>query len=681
LADRGHALRGLAGALLLLWGVAPASAQLSPGPLARPHAALEGTLKCTQCHAGRKEAMARACLQCHREIAALAARNRGFHTGERSGACASCHPDHAGRDFAMVSWPEGAPERFDHRRAGWALEQSHAEARCTACHAAKYRTSPLAALAPPPGGRWTGLETGCTACHEDVHRGELDRDCTTCHDAGAWEKAPGFDHDRTRYRLTGAHDTVSCDGCHLPKRPGVAPASATPPRPVYRDLAFGECSSCHADPHAGRFGGKCATCHVTSDFRRIDRDNFDHERTRYPLRGEHAVVACAKCHAPGEAGRRPPFEACASCHRADPHAGTATLAGRTADCGACHTVRGWTPGVMTPADHARSRYPLEGRHRQVACAGCHRQLPASAPGAAALGSARVQLRPAFTACRDCHADDHGGQLATRRDQGACEGCHQVAGWTPSTFGRAEHAGLRLALDGRHAEARCADCHAAAPKDLPAARDVASLGKARVAVRLPSAECTACHVDVHRGRYAAGGARAGKDGCAACHDARAFRPSTMTPAAHAPGVFPLDGGHRATPCVACHADLERRSGGSFLLLAKSPASAPLTLEVPRRACADCHARQDPHGDQFGARADRGACEACHTAAAFVPADRFDHDRDAAFALAGAHARVRCAQCHVPAAGAPRGAVRYRPLSARCESCHDATTGSETGGKRP
>ncbi|HEX5633461.1 MAG TPA: hypothetical protein VFX50_09540, partial [Gemmatimonadales bacterium] len=326
----------------------------------------------------------------------------------------------------------------------------------------------MAALAPPPGGRWTGLETGCAACHEDVHRGELDRDCAACHDAGEWERAPRFDHDRTRYRLTGAHDSVSCEGCHRPGpgRSGVVPAAAATPRPVYRNLAFGECSSCHADPHAGRFGGKCASCHVTSDFGRIDRDAFDHERTRYPLRGEHALVACAKCHAPGEAGKRPPFQQCGSCHRLDPHAGAATLAGQKVDCGACHGVGGWTPGTTTIAQHARSRYPLEGRHRQVACAACHRQLPAAAPGAAEVGQARVQLRPAFARCRDCHADDHGSQLAARRDGGACEACHQVAGWAPSTFGRSDHAALRLALDGRHAEATCDACHAAAPKGLP-----------------------------------------------------------------------------------------------------------------------------------------------------------------------------------------------------------------------
>jgi hypothetical protein len=51
---------------------------------------------------------------------------------------------------------------------------------------------------------------------------------------------------------------------------------------------------------------------------------------------------------------------------------------------------------------------------------------------------------------------------------------------------------------------------------------------------------------------------------------------------------------------------------------------------------------------------------------VPADRFNHDRDATFLLAGSHARVTCNRCHTPAPGTKL--VRYRPLSSRCESCH-------------
>lgn len=619
--------------------------------------------------------MPRVCLACHREIGWLVERNRGLHARERATPCQSCHPDHAGRDFALVSWKEGAPERFDHQRAGFRLELSHAKAKCEACHAAKYRVSPAAALAPQKGAHWTGLETGCTACHEDVHQGALDKDCTKCHDAGKWVLAPGFDHKTTRYPLTGAHDTVSCDGCHLAKRLPLRLAATGKPIPVYKPLQFGECSSCHADPHKGKFGAECSSCHVTASFRKIDKDNFDHEKTRYPLRGKHAAVACAKCHAPGDpAGKKPPFARCADCHRDDPHAGTAKLAGAVADCASCHKVEGWTPATYTVADHDRAPYRLEGRHREVRCAECHQKRPPGVP-AAVLGSAGVQLRPASKACRDCHADDHGGQLAQRPDKGACEACHRVAGWDQTTYGIAEHAKLRLPLDGKHATIRCGACHAADRKGLPGFANVAALGKARVLMKLASAECASCHVDVHDGRFAQGGERAKPEGCAACHDARAFRPSTVAAAQHERYAFRLEGAHRATPCVACHADLKTTAGGSFLLAAARKPATPLALAVAKRDCADCHASESPHGDQFAGRKDRGACEACHSVAAFAPADRFDHDRDASFSLAGAHARVPCAKCHVPdAQAAARGGVRvrYRPLSGKCESCHDDAT---------
>ena len=109
--------------------------QISPGPLARAHVSLEGTLKCTQCHGGGKDAMPAQCASCHKDVGWLAQRGRGYHGGQpvRGQSCASCHPDHAGADFQLISWPDGSRERFDHARAGWDLTQSHARAECADC--------------------------------------------------------------------------------------------------------------------------------------------------------------------------------------------------------------------------------------------------------------------------------------------------------------------------------------------------------------------------------------------------------------------------------------------------------------------------------------------------------------------------------------------------------------------
>jgi hypothetical protein len=73
------------------------------------------------------------------------------------------------------------------------------------------------------GQGYTGLETTLPSCHADVHRAALGPSCTTCHDAGSWTVTPGFNHDTTAYELTGRHDEVKCDKCHLDARlsPGI----------------------------------------------------------------------------------------------------------------------------------------------------------------------------------------------------------------------------------------------------------------------------------------------------------------------------------------------------------------------------------------------------------------------------------------------------------------------------
>jgi len=167
---------------LLAGSVRTASAQLSPGPLARAHASLEGTRQCLSCHpVGRREAMDGACLACHGEIAWLRLEGRGLHAKEARARCATCHPDHLGRDFALIAWNQDSLARFNHARAGWALEGGHREVKCDACHAPRLRVSPAARLAPQGAkGRWTGLERSCTSCHEDIHRDRFRVEEPTC---------------------------------------------------------------------------------------------------------------------------------------------------------------------------------------------------------------------------------------------------------------------------------------------------------------------------------------------------------------------------------------------------------------------------------------------------------------------------------------------------------------------
>ncbi len=631
----------VASALAVALAFAGARAQVSPGPLSKAHRSLEGNSHCLDCHASKKEGMDERCLGCHAEIAALAAARRGFHA-RVSQPCAKCHPEHAGTDFDLVEWPRGGETAFDHAQAGFPLAGKHATLKCGDCHQAKYRIGRIASLAKVKDASRShvGLEPACAACHEDRHGGRFGPDCSACHAPTSWKDVSKFDHARTGYPLSGKHAAVSCAKCHQPD-----PAQPA----VYRPLPHAECAACHKDVHGGRLGLACSKCHVTGGFLLVARGAFDHDRTRYPLRGAHRTVDCARCHDPkAGGGNRPAFAECRDCHK-DPHAGQATLAGKAVDCATCHGVESFRPAVLAAAVHAPGTFPLDGKHAAAACAACHRR-----PGAPA-GAQGVVMRPAHARCSDCHADAHGGQLASRPDRGECASCHTTAGWKPARFGVAEHASLALPLEGAHAQVPCGRCHGPSRPGLAAFAASVSPGKAGVVLRGVEHECVECHRDPHRFNPV--------PPCTDCHGLRTWSPANLGPDQHRRYAFPLEGAHAAVPCTACHKELVRPPSRSSLLRAAGP-FPPLGLRDPRRRCAECH--EDPHRGRFAATAGGAGCERCHVPAAWRPASAFDHARDAGFRLGPAHAKLPCSKCHPATLMTSAPAAPRRPR--RCEDCH-------------
>lgn len=660
-------VRFLAVVALLL--PAAAAAQISPGPLSRAHRQLEGATKCIQCHGTSREAMPRLCLSCHKEVSLLVSQGRGLHAREAktSGrSCASCHPEHAGQAFDLIAWPAGGRDRFDHRGAGWPLEGKHAPLACAKCHKPEFRAGPVAELSPRKGSAgWMGLETACASCHkrDDPHQDSLGPKCERCHVAASWSPAPKFDHETSRYPLTGSHLNVACNKCHLAPTLRITPDTAGKRIPRFRPLEFGQCSSCHADPHKGRLSAKCNDCHVTQGFSVIDRRGFNHALTRYPLLGKHRLVSCEGCHGVGMAKPRPAFTSCTSCH-ADRHGGEATLAGAVVDCASCHQVDGFAPSTFTVAQHRTARFALNGKHEAVACNLCHKTTKAAG---ATLGT--IRLRPAATKCSSCHAEPHGSQLPGS----SCEQCHGDLGWKVSRYDRAGHAKLKLSLEGKHAGLACGDCHAAARPGLPALAKTVAVGTAGVVFRIPEIRCAACHADPHQ-VTGEGRRRDTTSSCAGCHSATAFRPATINLESHVRFAFPIQGAHRAVPCRDCHAGLLATSGPAVrgaTLVGAAGARTQVALGVAKgKLCSSCH--QTPHGTQFAMRADNGRCDVCHNADRFVGTLRFDHDRNATFSLKGAHAQVPCAKCHRSETIAGVARVIYHPVPKECENCHSGKT---------
>jgi hypothetical protein len=262
--------------------------------------------------------------------------------------------------------------------------------------------------------RYTALAfAACTDCHRDPHRGAMKQVCTDCHTTADWNRLLNrssfertFNHTTTKFALNGAHARADCRACHavgVSRRPDLvlkvpaAERSALYPRPEAR-----ECVSCHTDYHRDVFarspvGPRCTSCHTEAAWTPTTFDLTRHNEVTWRLTGGHLAVPCAGCHRATGGARGPPqfrlaSRECVACHvMDDPHAGQ--FGARA--CDPCH---GTGTFRVTAFDHARTRYPLDGRHRGVSCAGCHATV--TPPG----GKPVIRYRPLeFATCRACHA--------------------------------------------------------------------------------------------------------------------------------------------------------------------------------------------------------------------------------------------------------------------------------------
>jgi hypothetical protein len=521
------------------------SAQISPGELSAAHASLEGMDNCTSCHELGRSVESRRCLSCHKELNARITAKRGFHTTLGGRECIACHKEHHGRDFDLIRMDEKV---FDHSAVGFPLEGKHRRTGCRSCHKGELiRDADVAKSSTITRSRtYLGLSRECAACHSDPHAGALTGNCTKCHSLESWKPAPGFSHERTKFPLTGRHATVKCEPCH-------AKRTAEGIRVVYAGLAFGACSDCHADPHKGKLPGACSGCHTTADWRAAGK-SFDHAKTRFPLKGKHGQVACFGCHKNAKGGSTPAgsfaiarFSRCSDCH-ANPHG--SQFGERKDQCSSCHGEQGWKPTLIPSFDHAKTKFPLRGKHAAVPCALCHvekKPLP--------VRITRVDTRT-FGKCTNCHADPHQGQFSGRADGGKCDVCHSESGFTPSTYTPGRHTEARFQITGGHEAVPCDRCHS-----VPATGGARSFRWAS----LPA--CGTCHRDVHLGKFPM---RSG-EGCATCHGPASWTSFVYD---HERTKFPLVGKHRNVPCSGCH-----RKGAAQ--------SAAWTFAGTPSACAACH----------------------------------------------------------------------------------------------
>ena len=298
----------------------PARAQigqlLSPGPLSRAHASLEGADKCQKCHEPGRKVTADLCLSCHKPVAERIRQKKGVHR-DVTGDCASCHVEHAGVDAEL--------RPFDPKRS---TTQPRPGSPSTAGMRRSRETAPSATRR----GRSSRLTPACSTCHADVHK-------------------PSLGLRLPRVPLDGR----AVQGRALAVRPleGRVPADRRPPQRGVREVPREpgvqgpEVRAVHRLPQEPAPPADGQRVHVVPHERLVeDAASRSRGAPRFPLRGKHADVACAKCHT------RPPLQATLQvrplrdCHQ-DPHRGAFKQ-----DCSSCHNETGFGRGTF---DHATAR--------------------------------------------------------------------------------------------------------------------------------------------------------------------------------------------------------------------------------------------------------------------------------------------------------------------------------------
>ncbi len=475
----------------------------------------------------------------------------------------------------------------------------------------------------------------CEKCHVE-HQG---RDFNPIYWEGGKEK---FDHRKTGFSLEGKHTELKCEKCHQPQFIAAKTLFEKQKKNLNRTFLGldQECMSCHRDEHRGQFTGECLNCHTMEGWKPASR--FDHNKARFTLTGKHRDVKCEKCHPQTIDNKFPDdpgflkfagleFNNCVDCHK-DVHN---NKFGKS--CTKCHNTNGWKQYNSAQFSHERTHFPLKGKHINVPCEKCH--LPN-----------RPLTGLKYQNCSDCHRDYHLGVFAQRQRKGACEECHTVDGFTPSTFTVEMHNQTDYPLKGGHLAVPCIACHKKVNRNT-AGETIQFLFK--------SNNCRDCHKDPHSGtvdKYVL------KNGCRHCHQVESWRQISFD---HNKTDFPLQGKHLNVSCTSCHkteTDSQSRTLIRFVELNKN--------------CRGCHA--DAHHGQFAVRQPDGSvetqCEKCHTPRSWL-AEKFDHNRDASFKLEGAHRNVKCTDCHPTIADPEKPYIRYKPLKATCSSCHGTTKTQE------
>jgi len=262
------------------------------------------------------------------------------------------------------------------------------------------------------------------------------------------------------------------------------------------------------------------------------------------------------------------------------------------NCETCH-VSTATDWQTIDFNHESTGFPLQDRHQEVDCGGCH---------------AIEDFRTVKKSCFSCHADVHQAQMGND-----CEKCHSFQGWEIFDA-HAIHEETQFPLVGQHALVDCESCH---PKQLQGD------------FTLLTTDCIGCHQSDYLSTVTPNHVNSSfSTNCRDCHETTDWQPAFLT---DHDSFFPVFSGQHDgvwNECAECHTN-------------------PATFV--EFTCLTCHKHRQSemdakHGGIAGYAYDSNACLECHpqgTEGGFK-----DHDQQFFPIFSGAHANEwsECTACH-------------------------------------
>lgn len=482
-------------------------------------------------------------------------------------------------------------------------------------------------------GLFAVVLVSATLATDSPHGKDFNVPCEQCHSAKGWyldKEIYSFDHNGTRFPLTGQHEVIDCRQCHFTL--------------VFSD-AREDCMACHTDIHYQTVGPDCQRCHTT--FSWIVNNITDiHRVSRFPLVGAHYTADCSSCHPSASLLRfEPQGVACYDCHRSDYESATNPnhVQGQfSTDCSGCHMINAFS---WTNAGVNHDFFPLELGHAIGDCQQCH------------TGGTFSGLSPA---CSSCHMDDYNATTNPNHFSSSfpvtCSDCHTLnPSWKPAEF-TLHDAQYFPVYSGKHQGTwiSCSDCHTNGGN-------------------FTLFTCIDCHdhnqADMDEAHQGIGGYIYESQACYECHPTGEGEGGFN----HNLSGFPLTGAHITTPCSGCH--ISGYSGTPSNCDAchinnynssTNPNHTTLSLPI---TCGDCHTTNPDwkpasfpiHNDFFLLQGAHSLiaqqCDECHqgnymeTPNTCVGCHQDDYNGTTSPSHSSAHFPTDCETCHTQTSWTP------------------------------